>query len=690
MGLVNRIYGAGPSGIVTGMTPGLQAAVATPAGFSWSPPELSIVRTASRYRWSLDIADRIFATGQRLYVRPSGNNANTGLSIAQAKRSWWSALNAVGATPTEILIESGRYGIQHSWSGGSNGIGTTADVIIRATSDLSNPEVPGVAISSMVNYDAVWTNDVSGAPNVWQTTFAGAAPYAVMDHHFTGPTGQVRLSLVSSASVAAVNATPGTWYWAANVIYVHTTDGRMPDLGLKVYPDTKLNGWINDASRKVILEGLWFEGGSRPILVSAVKDATFIDCRFEDGQLEGLGMVGSSSGAAVSIYSIRCYCTNNTADGFQYTNQIADTTTHVIEAECVSVGNGLDGSNQDQASTAHSITASNVLMNVIRVNGRYENSCGANIADVGGTESFSVGCIARGTRATADDHKVNIWVEDTHWITGCTLSNNLVDVFGAVGSTFTVDNSYAHVVVQDVAPPTIYEQLTAADVNTFLQGQTGDAVTNYSPAAFWTWNEASGNALDQVASNALVPAGAATRVASPQGNAGTTTLNVANYWAVASNTAFNVGTSAWAYLARVKFTAVGGGSFWLSKGNSTAYYAAGLDALGYISVLGKPSGAGAVVAQVSQNHADSAWRWVLLGRSVTSQVLWIGSSLGSASTAMLPAVDLSTTANNFGLYLNLFGTALGGATMQVDHLLAFTGAAAEGIYTNRALLYGMT
>jgi hypothetical protein len=261
---------------------------------------------------------------------------------------------------------------------------------------------------------------------------------------------------------------------------------------------------------------------------------------------------------------------------------------------------------------------------------------------------------------------------------------------------------YASAVPAGVPAPTphwgptrspIYAARSAAAVDTIMRAQSGQNV-DFSPAAGWAFDDtglATTDAVDFVGGVTLASGGAnAVRVQSVSAIDRAVHIelgDVAGYWSNAASANLDVGTTAFAFAARVRFSAVGTGSFWLSKTSNTAtgYYGAGLDGTGRLSCVVRATDATVASTSPVGNLADSVWRWLLLGRSITNAVIWACSELGTNTAAFLAAKDLTTLAR-FGLWYNLFGTAQGGASGDVDHVLFFTGAPAENVFTNRLTL----
>ena len=233
------------------------------------------------------------------------------------------------------------------------------------------------------------------------------------------------------------------------------------------------------------------------------------------------------------------------------------------------------------------------------------------------------------------------------------------------------------------AAATIYDQVTAGTVNTFIQAHLS-SVDDFTPGGLWTFND-TGN--DQLAPDYggggydMDAGGGSSLVASPHGKAAPQTGGSGGYWVTSDPTALEVTTVAFAFAARVKFTAKPAGlAGWLARGAlASAHYRLTIDASGFPAMAAKQAGA-ETVASVASDVTDSAWRWVLGGRTVTNELLWVHLFDGGATAAFVAAKDLTNGAALFGLW---DGSSAGGVTCQVDHLIAWTGAAAENVYTHR-------
>lgn len=232
----------------------------------------------------------------------------------------------------------------------------------------------------------------------------------------------------------------------------------------------------------------------------------------------------------------------------------------------------------------------------------------------------------------------------------------------------------------------IYTMVTAATVNAELKriASTADDLT---PDAIYNCDEVGGTLTDYGAGGYdMDGTGGALTVASAHGRAAPQVTSGA-CWNVAGTDAYNFGLTAFAFAIRCTLSAPpGAGDFYfIGKGGAaSAHY--GLQhrqASGSVQWHMKQSGA-PTAPDVGVSVTDVPV-WILAGRTVTGQLAWITMAVGEASDVFANTKDLSTTSNTFGL-CDLGVSPLGGANCSVDHLLIFSGVAAENVYTNRVAL----
>lgn len=245
--------------------------------------------------------------------------------------------------------------------------------------------------------------------------------------------------------------------------------------------------------------------------------------------------------------------------------------------------------------------------------------------------------------------------------------------------------------------PPIYEAYTAAAADAVIRAQAAQPAVDFTPSAIFPFDDigaSNANAVDTVGGVILASGGAgAARVASDDAAYARAVTQVkaslTGYWAASAKASLNFTTNAFAFAARIRFSSVGGGAWWLSKASNAdqGYYAMGHNGDGTVGVAVRATDGTSAGASVAGNLADNAWRWVLFGRSITNAVVWACHTGGAGAAAFAAAKSLDNVANSFfGLWFNLFGTPQGGADCEIAHLLGFSGEPAENVYTHRLTL----
>lgn len=235
----------------------------------------------------------------------------------------------------------------------------------------------------------------------------------------------------------------------------------------------------------------------------------------------------------------------------------------------------------------------------------------------------------------------------------------------------------------DAPVSTIYDQASLANVDTFIDGKIGAGT--FTPIAGYSF-DVDGSDFGAGGYD-LTANGAADVTDSPHGKAGTeATTN--GFWQAADATVFEFGTSAFAFVGRILVNAKpGGNAGFVAKGSSaSAHYQVQITATGTLRITAKESGAASVTAGTVD--LEDAWVWFAAGRSVSGEVVWCTTDGDDATPAALTGTKDLT--NGAAIFEVGDGTAGGGVASgvdcEIDHLLVFSGAAAEAIYTNRVAL----
>ncbi len=421
---------------------------APPSGFGWAPP-FSIVEVASgRFTTTLDHLTLRVSTATTRYVATTAqvaaaSNANTGLVKTLPKRSIWHAIN-VGANDTIYVLGSANpatptlYDYDHAWR--LVPVQATNVIVVSDFDTLA----PGYAVSSTSMAEGgahlgAWGLGPTEAA-VYEATLA-ATPTAVIDASSLDANG-APVELTNRASAALVQANPGSWYWSGGVLYVRTSDSRDPDANLRALRSGAagaINGHLNTAI-SIYVQGMIFEGGNaRAFYLQNCATATFVDCAFRNGQIAGLELnVGAGvTNATCTVYLIRCKGLANNSDGMGGTVNGSGMTLNWLEWNCEGAGND-GGVGTDQGSSLH-FTAGNTAVNAIRIGGRYHGNRTHGFADVGGCDTWALGC-----RVYGEATGITIGDTSTAWLHGCVLTGNTTDLVtdNAAGAINTTDTIY--------------------------------------------------------------------------------------------------------------------------------------------------------------------------------------------------------------------------------------------------------
>lgn len=389
-----------------------------PSALPWQPAWVVIRGDDGRYSSSLAPSSLVIATSADLYVKPSGNDNLGGGSWANALENLWRAIISM-AGPTTIYVETGTYDMNHGF-GGFGGLVPSYSFNIVPVNRGGGARLRSTCSDLALSWSAIGGGAYSAS--------LAFAPYAVVDETDRTDEGDgERLTL--AASVVACQAQPGSYYWATNIITVHTRDGRAPDEYLHAFKGTagQMNLAINNAGVSFYAENTDFMGGNRAVFMN-------------DGSIACLNLCGTryaedagyQVNSAAEAYAFGCVSNENGADGLAYT-----TTLHVLEVDCTSVKNGYGVSDISNASTGHDGAT------IIRLNGRYENSKGPNVADVGAGYTWMLGSAIGTTRASVEVQQVGFYTDGNAYLRDVRLDSHTLDLKeDGVGSIYVNDTTY--------------------------------------------------------------------------------------------------------------------------------------------------------------------------------------------------------------------------------------------------------
>lgn len=313
---------------------------------------------------------------------------------------------ANGAILTVIAIGAG--GSLANWS------------VTKPAITLVSPGPTAITSTSGIGTGAAFTSAPSTTPAMWATA-----------NHVL--------------SIAAVDATPNSFFCDGTNVYVNTTDSRslVGDVLIQALAASN-NGRIdnNVSNNTLYVQGIDFVGGLPfdGILASSLITGcvlAFNNCSFQaSGWLSTAGPNGLSIGGFMSVYLYQCGAYYNCSDGlnkhsFEGNGTTPGTSPNWFENECCTMGNGTTGSTNpsDNETTSHD------FCNGIQLNGIY---IGSDDRVNGHTDSaylWSLGTytgqaikIVTGSESVCAQISAKIWMDTCTIVTG---ANNQVAVEAA-------------------------------------------------------------------------------------------------------------------------------------------------------------------------------------------------------------------------------------------------------------------
>jgi len=188
----------------------------------------------------------------------------------------------------------------------------------------------------------------------------------------------------------------GTFYKNANVITVNLEDGRVPDDNLLIPASTPNADYSGNAGYHYIKDitfiGGGFSSGSHGSDSVEGSNSTLValsdNCKFLYAQSSTYianGGEGSRNRYNKLTMFENCVAYGNSRDGFNYVSDY-DNNMSIVEINCQAFNNGLRGISESvNGSSTHRPSY------IIRLNCKYYNNYGPNIADQGGAITYNVG-----------------------------------------------------------------------------------------------------------------------------------------------------------------------------------------------------------------------------------------------------------------------------------------------------------
>lgn len=370
----------------------------------------------------LDITKFRPAPAATYYVDPARpDNAGDGLTWATALRDVSVAVLKAG--DKKIIVRAGRYLASYGWF---NAIGVTSIQI-----EVENNGEAWFINSPLRTYP-VWTLDQG-------TTYATpntSNNLIFADFNSLDADGNPS-RLARAASIAAVRATPGSFYNDGTNYYCNAGDKRalVGDQNMVLLNPTNNVRWAPASTGLTLsLKNIHVVGGrgvwtDQSAVGAARATSLFEGCRFVCGNT-GSGANGLSIGHAGMVISLNCHAAYNEADGFNEHGQVSATpntpSPDVYEIGCTArQRNGYAGSTSspNNATTAHESTR------ILRINGRYGASEGRVCADIDLAKMWSLGCLFGASLSNgASGQAVQNASANAHYMDSCVISRGLSSV----------------------------------------------------------------------------------------------------------------------------------------------------------------------------------------------------------------------------------------------------------------------
>jgi hypothetical protein len=361
----------------------------------------------------------------------TGNDANPGTAVSP-KRS----LATVTAGRASKLLIKAR---------GTFYVGYTTN-IQTAHDELCVEAWGGAAcvLTAVGNPSALfltWTDEGGGvwsAPAPW-TFFNNINPYL-------GTDVETLVRYPQAASLAACQATPGTWFRQTSPSLRHfiNTGGASPATGHTIFGCNGSVQTINNSARayvqRIQFVGLTFRGGDAPCTVAGSnthsKQIEFVSCAFQHAN--NFAAMHTTGNSVVITYG--CTAGPSAFDGFSYST--ASGSAGGVVPNAVEINN--TGRNNGALSGANQGSTQHFGGKVIRVNCTYRNNADQQMADVGGgTRSWNLGCTFGPRGVSAAEALVTAGNDGTDvriWLDGCTFSGGDPNVMLAGGASLFYKN----------------------------------------------------------------------------------------------------------------------------------------------------------------------------------------------------------------------------------------------------------
>ena len=362
--------------------------------------------------------------GSTYYVQPNGSPANNGLTRASAT-SFAHAYNMASDNDTIILLEADYDRNSLDW--GNTIIQKSINIIGEGKCRIFAGQL-NMAFTKTPN-----------STNVYQTTRANAV--RVIDYKTLNEYMCYKLA----SSVNEVDDIEGSYYIDGSTVYVHALGHNNPSslVCVTVLSEKWLNVYNNNQNTKVCYQNIELIGKPDGVLFNKASsnNELIVICDNVNGYYCGDGTRDCFRVYGGTVIFNNCIGNYSFKDGFNHngvniSNETVDC--NVVELNCTGSNCGLLQTDESQnGSTAHASAK------VLRINGKYYNNFGANVADVQqNTKSLNLGCNAffsAGSQSGANENFSAQQAGTVMWLFGCVGVGATKDINGVTGSTVNMD-----------------------------------------------------------------------------------------------------------------------------------------------------------------------------------------------------------------------------------------------------------
>ncbi len=408
-----RTLASGRKSIFNGVIP-------NPTGWTWSLP-FNVLRASTSVvidpSFNLETYANI-SVSKTYYVSTTGSDGNSGIDENHALRNVKTAMNKVDAD--QVLIKAGTFRGAEGWNNASPN---------------RNMKIKGYGGSVILSLELTGLSYAAVSSHYEATT--ATAITCVVDASSPDVYGD-SIPLIPQANSAAVNTTPGSWYYdaGATTLYVHTLDSRSPDSNILAFINQG-NG-VQDDAVTYYVEGIDFWGGTQAMgIVSTSASCNFYakNCSFKYDrwtiQSNGIQMNG---GGEVILQG--CVSSRNSGDGFKPIQNGAQGCNLAL-INCIGRTNGLPSLTSSNGYSRHDSG------NTVTVNCEFFNSWGRNSHSINnGGKEWHLGTYCHDP-LTTDSTSINFEIDDvsTMWLDSCRYAGALVaDVYAGTNATIYYRN----------------------------------------------------------------------------------------------------------------------------------------------------------------------------------------------------------------------------------------------------------